>query len=126
MGRHGGNFNGVEWTPPNQIGSVNDILAILARIAIRRCRFQVANLQAISSADSCLNPFVNTVDCDLRAGCLRGLLRSAGDRQDHRSEQLSIVPIKGIVRILGGRTIRPRGFPRTPEESVYVVHQGAC
>lgn len=59
-----GNFNGIEWTPPNQIGNVNDILAILARISVSVGApiFEVANLQAISSADSCLNPLVNTAD----------------------------------------------------------------
>ena len=56
--------NGTEWTPPNQFTNVNDILSLLAFIsnAVIRPEFAVANLQAISSADSCLNPFVNTAD----------------------------------------------------------------
>lgn len=56
--------NGTQWTAPNQFTNVNDILAVLAYIsnATIKPTFQRANLQAISSADSCLNPFVNTAD----------------------------------------------------------------
>ena len=56
--------NGIEWTPPNQFTNVNDILAVLAYIngAAIKPTFQVVNLQAVSSADPCLNAFVNTAD----------------------------------------------------------------
>ena len=56
--------NGTEWTPPNQFTNVNDVLSLLAIIsgAVIRPHFTVANLQAISSADPCMNAFVNTAD----------------------------------------------------------------
>lgn len=59
----GGN-NGVEWTPPNQFTNVQDVLAILAFIGAApiQPQFTAANLQAISSVDSCLNAFINTSD----------------------------------------------------------------
>ena len=56
--------NGVEWTPPNGFANVTDVVSVLAFIqgnAIRPA-FQVVNLEAISSADPCLNAFVNTAD----------------------------------------------------------------
>lgn len=56
--------NGVEWTPPNRFTNVNDVQAMLAYIqgfAIVPA-FQSVNLEAISSADPCLNNFVNTAD----------------------------------------------------------------
>ena len=67
--------NGLEWTPPNQITNVNDVLAILAYItsAAIKPTFQQANLQAISSTDPCLNAFVNTADV------LAGVKAVAGD-----------------------------------------------
>lgn len=56
--------NGTTWTPPNGIANVNDILAI--RSFITQIDpippFYRVNLQAISTADSCLNSFVNTAD----------------------------------------------------------------
>lgn len=56
--------NGLEWTPPNLFTNVNDILAVLAYIsnAAIKPTFQMVNLQAVSSADPCLNAFVNTAD----------------------------------------------------------------
>lgn len=56
--------NGVEWTAPNQLTNVQDILSLQAFIsgAAIRPTFPVANLQAISAADSCLNALVNTAD----------------------------------------------------------------
>lgn len=56
--------NGSEWTAPNQFTNVQDVLGILAFItnATIKPEFTVANLQAISSTDSCLNAFVNTSD----------------------------------------------------------------
>jgi hypothetical protein len=59
-----GSNNGIEWTPPNQFTNVQDVLAILAYIAVAPVTplFESANLQAISAPDSCLNPFVNTAD----------------------------------------------------------------
>ena len=56
--------NGSEWTPPNLLTNVNDILAVLAYInnAAVKPEFQRANLQAVSSNDPCLNAFVNTAD----------------------------------------------------------------
>jgi len=59
-----GSNNGVEWTPPNQFTNVQDVLAIQAYISAAAVipLFTVANLQAISSGDSCLNAFINTAD----------------------------------------------------------------
>lgn len=56
--------DGSMWTPPNQITNVQDIVAILAYIgnASIKPTFQMANLQAVSSADPCLNTLVNTAD----------------------------------------------------------------
>jgi len=56
--------NGSEWTPPNLFTNVNDVLAVLAFIsnAAVKPEFQRANLQAVSSADPCLNAFINTAD----------------------------------------------------------------
>lgn len=66
-----GNNNGVEWTPPNQFANVQDVLAVLAYItgAPIAPAFQQANLQSISTTDSCLNSVVNTADVliDVRA-----------------------------------------------------------
>jgi len=66
--------NGSEWTPPNQFTNVNDVLAILAYIsgAAIKPQFTVANLQAISSADSCLNAFVNTADVLISVRAIAG------------------------------------------------------
>ena len=66
--------NGSEWTPPNQFTNVNDVLGILAYIsnAAIRPQFTVANLQAISSADSCLNAFVNTADVQISVRAISG------------------------------------------------------
>ena len=66
--------NGPEWTPPNQFTNVNDVLALLAFIsnAAIRPQFTVANLQAISSADSCLNAFVNTADVLISVRAISG------------------------------------------------------
>lgn len=59
-----GTNNGVEWTAPDQLTNVNDVLSLLAFIGNQTIRphFTVANLQAISSDDSCLNAQVNTAD----------------------------------------------------------------
>lgn len=59
-----GTNNGVEWTPPNRFTNVQDVLSILAIIngSTIRPHFTVANLQAVSAPDSCLNPFVNVAD----------------------------------------------------------------
>ena len=66
--------NGTEWSPPNQFTNVNDVLALLAFIsgAAIRPQFTVANLQAISSADSCLNAFVNTADVQVSVRAIAG------------------------------------------------------
>ena len=66
--------NGIEWTPPNQFTNVQDVLAILAFISAAPIRpiFEVANLQAISSPDSCLNPFVNTADVLIEVRAIAG------------------------------------------------------
>ena len=66
--------NGSEWTPPNGFTNVNDVLGILAYIngAAIRPQFTVANLQAISSADSCLNAFVNTADVQISVRAISG------------------------------------------------------
>jgi hypothetical protein len=59
-----GSNNGAEWTPPNQITNVNDVTSLLAFIsgAAIRPHITVANLQAISSSDPCLNAQVNASD----------------------------------------------------------------
>jgi len=59
-----GSNNGSEWTPPNLFTNVNDILAVVAYIsnAAIKPTFQMVNVQAVSSADPCLNAFVNTAD----------------------------------------------------------------
>ncbi len=69
-----GSNNGVEWTPPNQFTNVQDVLAIQAYIsgAAITPPFTVANLQAISSADSCLNAFVNTADVLISVRAIAG------------------------------------------------------
>jgi len=56
--------NGMEWTPPNRFTNVQDVVAVLANIqgVANRPAFQAVNLEAISSADPCLNDFVNTAD----------------------------------------------------------------
>ena len=56
--------NGTEWTAPNQFSNVQDIVALLAYVtsAAVKPTFEVANLQAVSSNDPCLNDFVNTAD----------------------------------------------------------------
>ena len=66
--------NGMEWTPPNGFTNVNDVLGILAYIngAANRPQFTVVNLQAISSADSCLNAFVNTADVQISVRAISG------------------------------------------------------
>lgn len=69
-----GSNNGVEWTPPNQFTNVQDVLAILSFItgAAIQPHFTVANLQAISSFDSCLNSFVNTSDVLISVRAIAG------------------------------------------------------
>ena len=59
-----GSNTGVEWTPPNGFTNVNDVLAVLFFVSGDDPLpvFPAVNLQAISSTDSCLNPFVNTAD----------------------------------------------------------------
>lgn len=56
--------NGLEWTPPNGLANVNDILAILSYISGNNPSptFYRANLQVISFNDPCLNWLVNTGD----------------------------------------------------------------
>ena len=59
-----GSFNGTTWPPPDGFANVNDILAVLsaasgkptAPLAVR------ANLQVVSTVDSCLNYMVNVGD----------------------------------------------------------------
>lgn len=69
-----GSNNGSEWTPPNQLTNVNDVLSLLAYIssAAIRPQFTVANLQAISAADSCLNSLVNTSDVLISVQAISG------------------------------------------------------
>lgn len=69
-----GSNNGIEWTPPNQFTNVQDVLAILAYItnAAVKPHFTVANLQAISAPDSCLNTFVNTADVLISVAAIAG------------------------------------------------------
>lgn len=51
------------WTPPNGITNVSDVQSVLFRIqSTPKPLFAAANLEAISSTDPCLNPFVNTAD----------------------------------------------------------------
>ena len=59
----GGN-TGLEWTPPNGIANVNDILAIRSFITASNPAptFYRSNIQFISAIDPCLNWFVNTGD----------------------------------------------------------------
>lgn len=59
-----GTIVGSEWTPPNRFTNVQDVLALLAFVsgAVIKPQFTAANLQATSSADSCLNTFVNVGD----------------------------------------------------------------
>jgi len=59
-----GSNNGTVWTPPNQITNVQDIVAVTAFISGLAIvpTFEMVNVQAVSSADPCLNPFVNTAD----------------------------------------------------------------
>ena len=56
--------NGVEWTPPNGLANVQDVVGVLAYIQNNAIKpeFQVVNLEAVSSNDPCLNNFVNTAD----------------------------------------------------------------
>lgn len=56
--------DGSQWTAPNQLSNVQDIVAVLAYItnAAIKPEFQRANLEAVSSADPCLNNLVNTAD----------------------------------------------------------------
>lgn len=55
---------GMEWSAPNQLTNVQDVLALVSFIidAAVKPEFQRANLGAISSADPCLNNLVNTAD----------------------------------------------------------------
>jgi len=55
---------GTFWTPPNLFTNVQDVFALLSYIsgAASTPTFEAVNIAAISSADSCLNPFVNTAD----------------------------------------------------------------
>lgn len=66
--------NGIEWTPPNQFANVQDLLAIQTYIsnAAVQPHFTVANLQAISSTDSCVNAFVNTGDVLIAVNAIGG------------------------------------------------------
>lgn len=66
--------NGVEWTPPNQLTNVNDVLAILHFItsSLPAPIFASVNLQAVSAPDSCLNPFVNTADVLISVRAIAG------------------------------------------------------
>lgn len=59
-----GSNNGIVWNPPDFYSNIYDILAILAFITNDPIKptFQQANLQAISSADPCLNTVINTAD----------------------------------------------------------------
>lgn len=56
--------NGVEWTPPNGLVNVHDLLAALALIsnAVPQPDRTAVNLIAINVSDSCLNVFVGTAD----------------------------------------------------------------
>ena len=56
--------NGTQWTPPNGIANINEILVIRSYIyALDPIpTFQRVNLHAVSTGDSCLNAFVNTAD----------------------------------------------------------------
>ena len=69
----GGN-NGVEWTPPDRLTNVNDVLALLAFISGQSIRptFQTANLMGVSTNNACLNEYVNSVDVLLMVLALSG------------------------------------------------------
>ncbi len=59
-----GQFIGTEWTAPNGLANVNDVLALVSRIngSANAATFETCNVQAISSDDPCLNAFINVGD----------------------------------------------------------------
>lgn len=69
-----GSYNGTLWTPPNGIANINDISAVLAYANGYSYKpdFTVANLQANSAGDSCLNEIVNTADVQIAAQAVAG------------------------------------------------------
>ncbi len=56
--------NGTQWTPPNGVANIQDVMAIRSYISAAAPipTAQRVNLQGISTADSCLNNVVNTAD----------------------------------------------------------------
>jgi len=59
-----GTFVGSTWSPPNNIANVNDVLALVSGASALPSAPAMTrtNLQAVSSADSCLNNFINAAD----------------------------------------------------------------
>lgn len=59
-----GQFIGTEWTAPNGLANVNDVLALVARInnAPNAATFETCNVAAVSVDDPCLNALINVAD----------------------------------------------------------------
>lgn len=66
--------DGTEWTPPDRLTNINDVLAILAYISgqANGPEFQTVNIMGTSTQNPCLNGFVNTVDVFLVVLALGG------------------------------------------------------
>jgi len=66
--------NGVEWTPPNGLANVQDVVGVLAYIQGNAIRpeFEAVNLEAVSAADACLNNLVNTADLFIMVKAVAG------------------------------------------------------
>jgi len=69
-----GRNNGVEWTAPDRLTNVYDVLAVLAFVAGHDVQptFQTVNLLGNSTDVPCLNEHINTVDVFLAARALAG------------------------------------------------------
>ena len=66
--------DGTEWTAPDRLTNINDVLAILAYISgqANGPKFQTVNIMGTSTQNPCLNGFVNTVDVFLVVLALGG------------------------------------------------------
>lgn len=69
-----GKNNGAEWTPPDRLANVFDMMAVLSFVSGSPVRptFQAANVMGVSTDNPCLNEYVNTVDVYLLVLALSG------------------------------------------------------
>jgi hypothetical protein len=69
-----GFFTGTVWTAPNGVGNANDFVAALQKFQnlASAPHITVANVQAVSSTDPCLNQFGNIADVFLLIGAFQG------------------------------------------------------